>query len=58
MHPYVHSNTIHNNQNMETNVHTDKEDTAHIYNGVLVSCSKNEIMPICSKREATRNHTK
>ena len=40
MHTYVHSNTTHNSQDMETNVHTDKEDMAPIYNGILVSCPK------------------
>ena len=32
--------TLFTSQDMETNVHTDKEDMVHIYNGTLVSCPK------------------
>ena len=49
-HPYVHSSTIHNSQDMETTLTSinrwmDKEDVVHIYNGILLSHKKNEIIP-------------
>ena len=42
MHPYVHSSTIHNSQDMEpTHVNInrgmDKEDVARVYGGKLLS---------------------
>ena len=45
MHPIVHSSTIYNSQVMEaTQVSidrgADKEDVAHIYNGILLSHKK------------------
>ena len=53
MHPYVHSSTIHNSQVMETTWMSidrwiDKEDTVHIYNGVLLGHKNNEIMPLAA----------
>ena len=45
MHPSVHSSTIHNRQDMETTWMSidrwiDKEDVAHVYNGILLSHEK------------------
>ena len=45
MHPYVHSSTIYNSQDMETTQMSidrgvDKEDVIHIYNGILLSHNK------------------
>ena len=41
MHPYVHSSTIHNSQDVGTiSVSTDRrmdtEDVVHIYNGIVL----------------------
>ena len=64
MHPYVHSSTIHNSQDMETtymsiNRGMDKEDVVQIYNGILLSCKKEQNNAICSNMDATRvYHTK
>ena len=49
MHPYVHSRTIHNSQDVEQikcppTEEMDKEDVVHTYNGILLS-HKNKIMP-------------
>ena len=49
--PYVHSSTIHNSQDMQTNQMsinrwTNKEDMVHIYNGILLSHKKNKAMPL------------
>ena len=54
MHPYVHSSTIHNSQDMETTLMSidrwmDKEDVAHIYNGILLSLKKKQNWVICSE---------
>ena len=63
MHPYVHSSTLHNSQDMQTtqmsmNRWTNKEDVVHIYSGILLSYKKNEVMPL-SNMDATRDyHTK
>ena len=53
MHPYVHSSTIHNSQNMETtqasvNRWMDKEDVVHIYIEILLSHEKEQNNAICS----------
>ena len=53
MHPYVHSSTIYNSQDMEITLMSidrgmDEEDTVHIYNGILLSHKKNEIMPFAA----------
>ena len=45
LHPYVHSSTIHNSQDMETALMPtdrclDKGDVAHIHNGILLSHQK------------------
>ena len=45
LHNYVHSNVIHNSQNLETtymalNQIMDKENVAHLHNGVLLSGKK------------------
>ena len=53
MHPYVHSNTLHNSQDMETaymciNRRMDKEDVVHVYHGILLSIKKNEMMPFAA----------
>ena len=54
MHPNVHNSTIYNSQDMEaTQVSTDrwmdKEDVAHIYNGILISHKKEQNWVICSE---------
>ena len=48
--PYVHSDTVHNSQDVETNVswQTNKEHMVHIYNTMLLSHKKNEIMPFAA----------
>ena len=53
MHPNVHCSTIHNSQDMEATEMshdrgTDKEDVVHIYNGILLSHKKDEIMPFAA----------
>ena len=65
MHPYVHSSTVHNSQDMETtsmsiNRWMDKVDVVHIYNGILPLSHKKEWNNvICSNMNATRDyHTK
>ena len=50
MHPSVHCSTIYNSQDMEAtsisiNRWMDKEEVVYIYNGILLSHKKNEIMP-------------
>ena len=45
MHPYVHSITIYNSQDMEATYMSidrgmDKEDTVHINNGIVLSHKK------------------
>ena len=49
MHPYVHSSTIHNSQDGNNpnaiDRWMDKEGVVHIYNGILLSHKKDEIMP-------------
>ena len=48
IHPYVHCSTISNSQNMEAAYMSidkvDKKDVVHIYNGILFSHKKNEIL--------------
>ena len=64
MHPYVHSSTNYNSQDMETTLMSinrgrDKEDVVHIYNGILVSHKKERNNAICNNMDATRDyHTK
>ena len=53
MHPYVHSSTIHNSQNMDTtwmsiDREMDKEDVIHVYSRILLSHKNNEIMPFAA----------
>ena len=53
MHPYDHCSTIYNSQDMETTYVSidrwlDKEDIVPIYNGILLSHKKNEIMPFAA----------
>ena len=55
MHPYIHSSTIHNSQDMETTWMSiiyqqmnGSRDVVHIYNGILLSHKKNEIMPFAA----------
>ena len=53
MHPNVHSSIIHNSQNMKATKMSigkglDKEVVAHIFNGILLSHEKNEIMPFAT----------
>ena len=63
MYLYVHSNTIHNSQDMETtylsiNRWVDK-DVVHIYNGILLSHQKEWNDALCSKVDGPRDyHTK
>ena len=63
MHPYVHSSTNYNSQDMETTLMSinrgrDKEDVVHIYNGILVSHKKERNNAICNNMDATRGcHT-
>ena len=50
MHPDVHSSIIYNSQGMETtetsiNRGMDREYMVHIYNGILFSHKKKEVMP-------------
>ena len=50
MHPYAHSSTIYNNRDVETtsmpmNRRMDKEEVAYLYDGMLLSLKKNEIIP-------------
>ena len=50
---YVHSSTIHNSQNMETictSLHKgmDKEDEVPRYNGILLNCKKEQILPLAA----------
>ena len=50
--PYVHSNTIHNSQDVEATYmftlrEMDKQDGVHIYNGISLS-HKKEIMPFAA----------
>ena len=60
MHPYVHSSTIHNSQNMQQPMPIDrwmgKEDVVHIYNGILLSPKKAQNNAICSNMDATRDY--
>ena len=65
IHVSVHSSTIYNNQDMEATQMSidrwmDKEDIGHMYNGILLSHKKNEIMPfVCSNMDGPRDyHTK
>ena len=53
MHPDVHSNTTYNSQNVETTKTSidrwvDKEVVVSIYNGILLSHKKNEILPFAA----------
>ena len=53
MYPYIHSSTIHNNQDVETiKVPTDrgmgKECAVHIYSGIFLNHKKNEIMLVAA----------
>ena len=53
MYPYIHSSTIHNNQDVETiKVSTDrgmgKECAVHIYSGIFLNHKKNEIMSVAA----------
>ena len=65
MYPKVYYSTIYNNQDMEATQMSidrwmDKEDIGHMYNGILLSHKKNEIMPfVCSNMDGPRDyHTK
>ena len=46
MHTSVSSSSLHNREDMELSIdrQMDKEDVVHIYNGILLSHKKNEIM--------------
>ena len=63
MHPDVHSNTTHNNQDMEAmevyiEEWMDKEDV-HIYNRIALSHKKEWSNVICSNMDGPRDdHTK
>ena len=63
MHPYVHSSSIHNSQDMETiyiciNRWMDK-DVVRIYNGILLNHNKEQNSIICNNTDATGEyHTK
>ena len=63
MHPDVHCRTIYNSQDMEVtemsiNRGMDKEDVAHIYNGLLLSHKKEQNNDICSNMDGPRDcHT-
>ena len=53
MHRYVHRNITYNRQNMEaiqvsTNRQMDEEDVGHIYNRILLSNKKSEILPFAT----------
>ena len=53
MHPSVHWSTIYNSQDLEakqmsTDRWMDKEDVVYMYNGILLSHKKNEIMPFAT----------
>ena len=53
MHLYAYDSTVYNSQDLETtwmsiNRWLNKEDAVHIYNGVLLSHKKNEIMPFAA----------
>ena len=43
MHPYVHSSTVHNNQDMSIDRWMDKEVVVHTHNGILFSHRKKRI---------------
>ena len=50
MHPNVHCRTIYNSQDMEAiqmsiNIGMNKEDVVHIYNGILLSHKREQIVP-------------
>ena len=50
VHLHVHSSTVHISQDTETtqvsiNKWMDKEDVVYLYNGILFSHKKNEILP-------------
>ena len=53
MHLKVHSSSIYNSRDMEATYMSidrgmDEEDVVHIYNGILLSHEKNEIMPFAA----------
>ena len=55
MHPSVHCSTVYNCQDREAMSKSirralGKEDVVHIYNGILLSHKKNEIMPFVARR--------
>ena len=61
MHPYVHSTTIHNSQDRSNlNVQWQmNKDVVHIYNGILLSHTKEWNNAICSNMDGPRDdHTK
>ena len=64
MHPSVHCSTIYNSQDMKTtwvsiDRWTDKEDVVYIYNGILLSHTKEWNNAICSNMDGPRDyHTK
>ena len=54
MYPVIHCSTIYNSQDNESNRSVidrgmDKEDVVHVYNGILLSHKKDEIMPLAAK---------
>ena len=63
MHPYVHSSTMHNSQDMETTeMPIDRwmdKDAIHTHNGILLSHKKEWNNAICSNMDGPRDdHTK
>ena len=55
MHPSVYCSTAYNSLDMEAtlmpiNRRMGKEDVVHIYNGIVLRCEKNEIMPFAATR--------
>ena len=63
MHPYVHSSTIHNSQNMlttETSINRGmNKEVVYIYNEIPHNHKKEFNKAICSNMDATRDyHTK
>ena len=56
MHPYVHSSTIHNIQDIDKNLMSinreiDKEDVVPTHNGILLSHKKAWSKAICSNMD-------
>ena len=61
MHPYVHSSTIYNSQDLETaqvpiSRRVDKKPVVHLQNGILQNCIMEGYFTFCDRMDGTGDY--